>query len=355
VVESLHPKKGEVRALLDMGGIFTEFAIFSGSDLIFSRKIPVAGRDITKAMMSVLVSKKGKVSLSIEEAEKIKRDIGVPAEGNTDMIDEKISSTQFLSMIRTPLEQLANEIERCFDYYREETGGGKIDSLIFSGGGASMKGLPEYLARELGIGIEIGDPMEGVAPKPNAAWEAHPGLFWPAIGAARSFGKGMNLLPMEIKEEAKRTFTRATILAGVTATVLVLAFLYIGMRLQLTNFQKRIDVARLEYSGLGPQLKLAQTQALANSVLAGEPYWEDVFRELSNIIPDNVYLTGISMEERSIRIEGVIAEEGKELLSGFISILNKGIFRNVKLIATKDINDRESEFELKCRFDREAK
>jgi Tfp pilus assembly PilM family ATPase len=95
-----------------------------------------------------LVSDKGKIKLSLEEAERIKREVGIPPEGESKMIDDKILTTQLLSMIRSPLEQLVNEIDRCFDYYREESGGGKIDSLMLFGGGALLKGLQQFLVQK---------------------------------------------------------------------------------------------------------------------------------------------------------------------------------------------------------------
>ncbi len=337
VIEKAGPKKDQIQAALDIGENFTELVIFSGKELVFSRKIPVAGKDFTKSLTNVLVSDMGKIALSIDEAEKVKREVGIPQEGESKIIDGKISTTQILSMIRSPVEHLVNEVERCFDYYREETSGDRIDSLLLFGGGASLKGLPEFLSKELGIEAKVGDSYR----------------FAPAIGAALSLGKGINLLPPEIKGETKRSFKRAGLLAVATAVILISAFTYIGMRIKLVNFQKRIGVAQMELASLQPQLKLAETQSLANAALADEPYWEDLFKELSNIIPRDIYLTEFSMEERLIRMKGIVASKEEEmLLSNFILTLERGIFKDVKLVTTEDMKEaQKSKFELKCWVD----
>lgn len=358
VIEKTRPQKDAVKAVLDIGGRFAELTIFAGQDLVFCRKIPVGGIDLTKALTGALVSDRGRTELSLKEAEKVKREVGIPPENESKIIDEKISTIQILSMMRPALEQLAKEIERCFDYYREETGVGRIDSLVLFGGSTLLKGLLEFLSKELGVEVKLGSPLDnikietGAKISPVLACKGGSNLLAPAVGSALSLGKGINLLPVEVKEEKKRTLKRAAILTTSTALILGIMLVYIGMRIKLTNFQKRIDVALLEESSLQPQLKLAETQSLANKALSGEPHWEDLLKELSNVVSENIYLTNLSMEEKVIRMNGIIvSEEGEELLSGFILTLERGIFKNVKLVTTKDIDKTSSEFEIKCWVD----
>jgi len=121
------------------------------------------------------------------------------------------------------------------------------------------------------------------------------------------------------------------------------------MQIQLNNFQKRISVARMEYSSLKPQL----SQVEAQSLLVDEPYWDDVFKELSVIIPADIYLTGFSLENKTIKMRGIVVSgEREKSLSNFIFALEKGICRNVKLVTTKEIKEKSTnEFELICGID----
>jgi len=351
LVKSSLSKEDKIRCLVDIGSHFTELAIFKAKNLIFSRKIPIAGDDFTKAMTGVLSSDRGRTELTLEEAERLKRQVGIPPESESKMIDDKISTMQILSMLRTPLEQLISEIDRCFDYYREETGGGKVDSLILFGAGASLKGLCEFLSSGLGMEVEIGNPLEWLKMESGAISDEDKGFcqMASAIGAGLSEAKGINLLPPEIKEETKRTFKRSGIEATVVGAALVLVLIYIGMRIQLNNFQKKIPVAKMELSSLGPQLK----QVAIFGLLAKEPYWDDVFKELSNIIPSDIYLTELSMENNVMRMRGIVnSQEPEESLSNFILTLERGLFKNVKLITTREITGKTAnEFEITCWID----
>jgi len=352
VIEKAHSSEGDVRAALDVGERFTELAIFAGKNLVFCRKIPVAGGDITNSMTDVLISDIGKTSLSTEDAERIKRQQGIPADGDTRVIENRISTQQILSMVRRPLEHMVSEIDRCFDYYREESDGAKITSMLLFGGGASLRGLPEFLTEELGVEVALGDPLKNLNIKTGKVIEKQ-GIsdrLAPSIGAALSLARGVNLLPAELKEETKRAFKRVTAFGAVTAIILSLVLLYIGMKIQLTAFQRRIGAAEREYASILPQLKLTETQTMADRALADEPYWEDVFMEISNVIPKEMYLTELNLKGGEIEIKGIAeTKEGEGVLSNFILGLERGIFKNVKLITTKDIEDTKSRFEIKCR------
>ena len=353
--EQSYSQKDKTTCFIDIGQLHTELVILKGYTLVFTRKIPVTAIDFTKALMGVLVSDIGKTELSLDEAEKIKKEIGIPLEGEPKIIDNKISTPQILSMLRVPLEQLVNEIDRCFDYYREEAGGENVDSIVLFGGSASLTGLIEYLSEGLGIKVKLGDPLEGLKINKDGIKErekiSHRLGF--AIGAALNGGKGINLLPAEIKEETKRVIKRSTAEVIATAIILVSAFFYIGMRIQLGNFHKRISVARLEFSSLQPQLKQAKAHQLANLVLVDEPHWEDIFKELSNIIPVDIHLTNMTFENNVIGMRGIVAsQDGEELISDFILALEKGIFKSVKLRGAKDLPEKAgNEFELECRLD----
>ena len=121
------------------------------------------------------------------------------------------------------------------------------------------------------------------------------------------------------------------------------------MKIQLANFLKRISVAKMELSSLQPQLKQIEVESL----LIDEPYWEDVFKELSNIIPVGIYLTELNMENKTMRMRGIVtSKEAEESLSNFILTLERGIFKNVKLVTSKKIEEKlVNEFELTCWVD----
>ncbi|MCX5679072.1 MAG: pilus assembly protein PilM [Candidatus Omnitrophica bacterium] len=71
------PADAKPVSYIDIGKTYTELIIMKGKTLVFSRKIPVSGDDFTKSLTSMLVTDKGKVQLSFNEAEVIKREVGI--------------------------------------------------------------------------------------------------------------------------------------------------------------------------------------------------------------------------------------------------------------------------------------
>jgi type IV pilus assembly protein PilM len=356
-VEASGGNDDAARCFIDIGQSHTELIISKDTQPVFSRKIPLAGEDFTRAMTDTLVSDSGRTQLSMAQAEKIKREAGIPAENESKIINGLVSSAQILSMLRMPLDQFAGEISRSLDYYREETDGGTVESVTIFGGGASLSGLTKYLTETLGVEVKLGDPLKSLSAQKGAISEtalAAPHRMELAIGAALTEAKGLNLLPSEIKDATKRTVARGTVEAAVTAIVLTAALLYIGMGIKISNFETRIAVAKQELSALAPQIKRAEAVVLANKVLADEPQWEDVLKELSNLIPDYIHIEEIKMENRIITIQGVASSnDAEQAIANFVLTLENGLFANVKLVSTRDL-EQGAEFELKCWVDYEA-
>jgi len=352
----LSPKSKEekTQCVVDVGYSSTECLIVKGKNLMFSRKIPLAGQDFTKALTGVLATEQGRTQLSLAEAERIKREVGIPPETESRMVGDKIASMQVLSMLRSPLEQLAAEIDRSFGYYREQNNSHEINTLVLSGRGASLKGLPRFLSQELGLEVEVDHPLRDLKIDARGlVTEEGLHFFAPAFGAVMCAGESINLLPPEIREETKQTVKRAALKSAVTGAVLTLVLIYVGMQLQLTNYKKRIEVAQLELSSLQFELEKAEEKSVAMRLIAGEPYWEDVFMDLSNIVGGPIALTDWRMEGKKMTIRGTITAQEKEgFLAVFIANLERAVFNNVKLVTAKEMRGKSAtEFELECWVD----
>lgn len=350
-------KEDSLKCLIDIGASHTEFIICKGKSLVFTRKIPICGNDFTKSMTGALVSDRGRTQLTFAEAEKIKCDVGIPADDDVSLIDGKIPAIQILSMLRSSAEAIANEISRCLDYYREESSSAKIDNITLFGGGASLTGLTKFISDILGMPVRIGDPVEAFKTEKDVLRErektAH--RIELAVGAGLSNSKGINLLPAQMKNEVQRTVKRGTLEAIATSIVIASILFLIGMNIKIDNFKKRIQVAQLELASLSPQIKQAQGRKIADMALINEPYWEDVFRELGSLIPTQIKIESLKLENNIIDMKGIVASaDGQQMLGTFILSLEAGLFNNVKLIESKNLTDGSGmEFELKCWIDYE--
>ena len=344
-------RKEVTTCFMDMGRLNTELLIFKGEVLMFTRKVPVVGEDLTEAIAGIRSISEGDVEHTRERAEKIKKEAGIPSTDEVKDFGGGLSTMHVLTALRTPLEHLLSEVERCFDYYREETGGGKIDSLVVSGGGAAMDGFVELLSRELVVNVRTFDPYEYFrAARLPESIKRISYRFAPAIGAAVSADADINLLPVELKEELTRTVKRISIRVVIAVAVTVTVLIYGSIRIQLGNFQKRILFSQKELSDIQSHLKKAEAYHLANMVLVAEPHWEDIFRELSNLIPNDMYLTSMTVQKGTLTMNGVVTgEDGERDLSDFMLSLGRGIFRSVKLVRVKVLKDRSgNEFEIEC-------
>lgn len=358
LVKELPVASASVQGVLDIGDKQSELLIFKGKQLVFSRKIQLGGGNFTQSMLGVFASERGRIELGWVEAEQLKRKAGIPATEKTEMIDEKISSVHLHSMLRTPLEQLSNEIERCMQYYQQESNGEKVERLVLYGRGASLKGLTGVLSESLDLEVALGNPLTGI--KLDAQTMIPEEGFSPyaaALGAALTQGRGLNLLPPEIKEESKRAIQRATLQSFVAAAVLVLVFVYTGLKIHAANLDKRISTAQLELSSLQLNIGEMEKQKSVSVQANEEPAWEEIFKELSNVVPQGMVLTQLSLDNTNKRfnIQGVIKVKAREeMLSGLIREMEVGIFRNVKLIQTRENPDQEgSQFELEGWVDNE--
>ncbi len=356
-------EQGESVALIEIGANFAELCILKDGAIEFSRRLPVAGEDITKAMTGVLVSDLGRLEFAMDEVERLKKKWGIPEESQTRMVGEKVSASQILSLIRPSIEKLSDEISRSFDYYRGSVEGGNVDRTILFGGSAGLKGLTEYLSDKLRMEVSVGDPLKWVKFLSGAVdkKEIMPHRLGVAIGAALGTADGINLLPSEVKEETKRLIERAGIKAIATAVILLLLFFYIGMRLQLANYNKRIFSGKVELLSLELQIKEARKQLQINRILVHEPYWIESIKEISNVVPPNIYITEISMREgregvKEVTLCGIILT-GEEAtlasLSRLMLTLERGIFKNIALVTTREHEEIEgsSMFKLKGEID----
>ena len=339
-------------AAIDIGKNLSDLIIIRDGQFCFNRKVPVSGDDFTRALTSALSTATGKIELSCAEAEKIKKEYGIPEKINSELVENKISHAQLHSLLMASLEKLATEIGRSFDFYREETGGMKVDRLILFGGSAMLKGLDKFLAKELAIEVEVYNSWEGI--KVSKELNDHPEISRMAMAAGAGINKteGINFLPFEVREDLKRLMERAALKAGLSAAITILVLAFMGLFLSAANLDKKINAVKLELSFLNTRFGEAKERDLINTVLSEEPYWEDVFKEIGNCIPDEICLTQMSAQGGILTLKGTItsSKDRPDAFSGFIRELEEGIFRNIKFSAMREAAG-QKEFEIQMQFE----
>jgi type IV pilus assembly protein PilM len=358
IIPNLCPNEVKAIALLDIGYSSSELSIFQDKELVFSRKLPVAGQDFTQGMLQPLVSDHVKTELTLEEAEGIKRKYGIIESETFEMLEGKISNEQLLPLLRPNIEKLATAIQRSFVYYRQKEQGVPVELLLLLGGGGSLKNLAKMLSETLHIPVQQGNPVAAFPSNELALLSDEPekaNRFASTLGAALASPRGINLLPIEIKQQTKLLIKRSSIESLVAAVVVIMILVYTGMRIKLGNYEKRINATEIQLKALLPQIEEIPTKAFLQNILSKRSYWSYALKEISNIIPEQICLTEIKAQKDVLTLRGHIKSPAltrENSLTEFMRTLEKGIFKEVTLISTRSSpEDKLSSFELKLVYE----
>jgi type IV pilus assembly protein PilM len=170
--------------LLDIGENNTDLVVFSGRSVRFTYSIPISSSHFTKAISESL-------GLNFQDAEKTKIEYGLEEAGGK-------QATDVLKALWPLLDEFVSNIKKHIDFYQEHvshehlSSKGEVKKIILCGGGASLKGLPQFLSQRLGIGVEVGDPFVNLGPKfkKGAASKIDPPSFAACIGLAKRAADG---------------------------------------------------------------------------------------------------------------------------------------------------------------------
>jgi len=317
---------GEKVAIVDIGSVKTRISIVENGRLCFARHVAIGGDTITEAMTGVLVSDKGKISLSKDEAEKLKCEKGIPK-------DIKI-----LSMMRPVLERLSNQIKRSLDYY-EHRFNDSVEKVILSGGSSNLKGIKDYLSKE--IGVEVLDILPELAC---------------AAGLTLIDQPEVNIIPEHFRQE-KRAILRRMFLRTASFAVGSLFFVsYLFLSAKAVNLNNQIKIYNSYWETIKDVKTIGDKMALfthtVNTVSYRTINTGNIMKELSNLTPSFVLLDDLVIKDKAphVRLSGNIL--GGRKLSKFMSNLEGSpLFEKVKLIFSKksDAYSPDSlDFEIVC-------
>ncbi|MBI4845770.1 MAG: type IV pilus assembly protein PilM [Candidatus Omnitrophica bacterium] len=275
-------KEDDTIALIDMGAQKTKISIFSNNILRFNREIIFGSDSLTRALSEQL-------NISIHEVEKIKVAHGL---NNTSAYYEKIAEL---------LKQFTAQIERSFGYYKAQFHIERINRIVIYGGGTILSNLDKFLSEELGIFVEIGNPLNGLLFDTKAIENINEfsTLFSLSIGAALNSGavKRINLLPVEFRKDTSLQVKKTTIrvIPAVALVMMLLIYLFL-IKSEKVLSQEKVEKEKIISEWKSEQELHRRFDFLTSPKIVNKS-WVDILEGISSVIPENVWLNSITLND----------------------------------------------------------
>ncbi|MBL7960112.1 pilus assembly protein PilM [bacterium] len=308
------PDKEGNSLLIDVGFESSHLTFYRNNTLQFARELPVGGNHFTKALMQTIFVDDTSYLLSWDEAESIKKDIGLPFEPLSGITPQGIPYSEIAVMMRPVAEKLASEILMSLDYYKENFKVTTYDNVYFTGNTIFLKRLKPFLESAIGQPIRPLRLNQAIALPSTMDKENISALSMDTIGAAMSAGKDLNFLPPKQKKELtfrnaySKTYSALLIVLG----ILVGSLLFLNKKhknmeqiLSILNTSlNHVQNENREYEKLQNEKKaLNITAAKISEETRVDPSALGILKWLSGITPEAIAIEQLSWGNAFSEIE----------------------------------------------------
>ncbi|MDD5505641.1 MAG: pilus assembly protein PilM [Candidatus Omnitrophica bacterium] len=344
-------------AIFDIGHTHSYISIYQNNKLSFVRSLNFSILKFSASLCASLVTDKGKVEICFDKAEQLTRQEGIPLDETT-VLDDGIRTSQLIPLMRPLLETAAKEIERSFDYFNSESGSGNPEVLYITGGGANLKNLDSYLARQLNMKVEK-LPFPALLDIRNVDAEKFfldVSQLSSAIGLSLSVS-GINLLPPEIRGRKIELIQKSALRVTTVAIAAMFAFSWFVISFQARDYKKRLKIARLHLQNVEEVKILKQEVDLRDNFIAeihsGKVPSGGLLKLIGSVVPENIILNEFDFDQLShtMQLNGVVLAGGdpaEKVLTEFMQALEGSKFiQEANLVNSKEEQGGNS-FEIDC-------
>jgi type IV pilus assembly protein PilM len=141
----------EVVALVNIGAQVVNINVIQNGIPAFTRDITTGGNQYTEEIQKAL-------SISFEEAERIK--LG----GNSTDQNQEVVPQEVEHAIRSVSDTVIGEIARSLDFFTATAAESRIHKVLLAGGGAGIPGLDTAFAERSGLTVEVMNPLARMLP-----------------------------------------------------------------------------------------------------------------------------------------------------------------------------------------------
>lgn len=238
--------QGECVALIKMGASTTDIVIERGNQFRFTRPLNLGGNDITRVLAETF-------NMDFVSAERIKRERAFAPTG--DPQKDGVGG----EAIGRILERLSGEIQRSFSYFRSQPGGGQVNRVLITGGGARLKNLVPYLRKRLDMDVRIAQTLNGIQIAPGAqdikdCPEQVSDLLGMALRGCGEVTINVDLIPPRILEGARRREQMWYWAGSLVALVLIFASMVPAASRDNEAVKARIEELKAAIKAYDPEL-----------------------------------------------------------------------------------------------------
>jgi type IV pilus assembly protein PilM len=153
---------------VDVGSNFTTIVFGREGEISFVKQIAIGADKLNQEAAS-------RLGIGGKEAEMLRKDLQAensysmpnlnPDEQTPDENQHKIDATTrqvIVDSISKIAEELAKEISLCLRYYTVTFRGKRVERAVFTGGGCYEKILLDTMRRQLGVDVEVAQPLKGI-------------------------------------------------------------------------------------------------------------------------------------------------------------------------------------------------
>ncbi len=169
----------EVVALINIGAQVVNINVIAGGIPTFTRDITTAGNQYTEEIQKTL-------SVSFDEAERIKLG-GRPGEDSQEVVPHEVEQA-----MQSVTETVIGEISRSLDFYSATTAESRIERVLLSGGSAKVSGFQAAFQERTGHQVELLNPLNRMAMSSKFEQD-----YLDEVAPALSVGVGLALRRLE--------------------------------------------------------------------------------------------------------------------------------------------------------------
>jgi type IV pilus assembly protein PilM len=144
-------RDGSAIVAVSIGHDRTTLAVSDGRVCEFTRVLEWGGGELNARLARVL-------GMSESEAEFVKRSLSLTGGDAPEGLDPDQTASA-VDILNRGIESLVRELVSSLTYYQSQPDSLAIGEIVVTGGGAELTGLPEELARQLGVPVRLGDPL----------------------------------------------------------------------------------------------------------------------------------------------------------------------------------------------------